>query len=133
MSRAGKLPDRSIARNLLCEHRVSEARFQHFAGFSADPFSFDLLRDKLVEYRETHVLPAVTSRLTPDYLRTENSNNMVPPRQDMELATVIDLSRLGMVFWEAGKSYGIPVFENYSVTNPRDSAQIQTFDRVFWA
>ncbi|MGA2742440.1 MAG: hypothetical protein ABSG65_34010 [Bryobacteraceae bacterium] len=43
------------------------------------------------------------------------------------VATVLNLTRLGEIYGEAWKSFRIPEFQMYEVTNPRDSQQVNDF------
>ena len=115
-----------MARNLLAEHRISQDRFNSFLKFAGELKSIDAVHDALDQYQK-HVRPLRTTKLLPAYQLPENATNVIELPDDTEIATVLDLTRLGRVFAEAKSAFKYPEFSDYRTTNPRDYAQINEF------
>src|SRR5208283_2257837 len=92
---------RAMVRNLLCDHRVSPGRFAAFSAFAGPLADLDAIRRVLEAYQDEQVRPLIGAGLEPAYARPENHNNKVDLAPGSEIATVLDLTRLGRVYAEA--------------------------------
>jgi hypothetical protein len=106
---------------------VSPGRFAGFTAFAGDLADLDAIRKVLEAYQEEQVRPLIGAGLAPAYARADNHNNKVDLAPGSDIATVLDLTRLGRVYAEAKSTFKIPEFRRYDVTDPRDSAQINEF------
>lgn len=120
-------PDRAMARNLLCEHRLSAERFDAFSGFAGQLTAMDRVQQALEEYQTGEVRPLITSGLQPAYARAANANNAVSLPAGSHVGAVLDLTRLGRVYAEAKATFKLPEFRSYAVTDPRDYSQVNDF------
>jgi hypothetical protein len=115
-----------MSRNLLAEHRVSQDRFNSFLGIAGELKSIDNVRAALDEYQK-RVRPSKSAKTAPAYELPENEGNAINLPKHTEVATFLDLTRLGRIFAEAKFAFRYPEFADYTSTDPRDYAQINEF------
>ncbi len=120
---------RAMARNLLGEHRWSAERLRAFLASDGAFLSPAEIEDKLKKYQEKEVRTPIGSALGPAYGRPDNSNNSVRMPAGTELGTVIDLTRLGHVYAEAYREFGLPEFESFP-DHDRSPSSINQFLKV---
>lgn len=123
----GRIEVRAVARNTMHDHRVSEAREQHFDAFANRPRTGPHLRQAFLDYFRERVRHLET----PDFLDERlNGPNIVSGgrsgqhvvNRDLEVARVLDLSGLGLVFeWARKRRIGGRTFARYP-KNPNDVA-----------
>jgi len=118
---------KAVARNLLSDHRVSSERFSSFSAFAGDLSRIDVIQRALESYQLEEVRPSISARTEPAYARTDNENNRVRLAPGSHVATVLDLTRLGRIYAEAGATFGLPAFRLFAVTDPRNVSQINDF------
>lgn len=116
-----------MARNLLCEHRLSAERFVAFSSLAGPLTAFDRVQQALEEYQTAEVRPLITSGLQPAYARAANENNAVELPAGSHIGAVLDLTRLGRVYAEAKATFKAPEFRSYAVTDPRNYSQVNEF------
>ena len=120
-------PTRAMARNLLCEHRLSAERLAAFSASAGELTALDRVQLALEEYQAVDVRPSIGVGLLPAYARPENENNSVELPPGAHIGTVLDLTRLGRVYAEAKATFRLPEFQAYAVTDPRDYSQVNDF------
>ena len=118
---------RAMARNLLCEHRVSAERFAAFSASAGELTMLDRVQRAIEEYQTAEVRPSISLGLLPAYARPENENNSVELPPGTHVGTVLDLTRLGRVYAEAKAAFRLPEFRAYAVTDPRNHSQVNGF------
>jgi hypothetical protein len=119
-------PERAMCRNLLAEHRVSIDRFAAFIAVGGAQSGFADVVTALEEYQK-HVRPLKTLKLVPAYRLPDNAGNAVTLPLDAEVATLLDLTRLGRVYAEAKSEFKYPEFAGYLVDDPKNYTQINEF------
>jgi hypothetical protein len=115
-----------MARNLLCEHRLSLERFSAFSAFAGKLAAFEQIHRALEEYQE-EVRPAIKTGLQPAYARADNANNMVELPKGSRVGTVLDLTRLGRIYAEAKATFRLAEFRSYTATDPRNYSDVNEF------
>jgi hypothetical protein len=116
-----------MARNLLCEHRLSAERFAAFSAFAGDLTALDRAQRALEEYQTAEVRPSVGVGILPAYARPDNENNSVALPPGAHIGTVLDLTRLGRIYAEAKSAFRLREFRAYAVTDPRNYSQVNDF------
>ena len=119
-------PQRAMSRNLLAEHRVSQDRFNSFCKIVGVLKSIADIEGALVEYQK-YVRPSRAGKDAPAYRLPENEGNAVVLPPGTEIATFLDLTRLGRIFAEAKSEFKLAEFADYEATDPRAYAQINKF------
>jgi len=117
---------RALARNLLADDRISDDRFGKFSAFAGNMADIRLVQHAIELYQLREVRPLVSAGVPPAYARPENAKNIVeePPEY---VATILNLTGLSSVYAEAWKTFGIPEFQKYEVTDQRGSQQVNDF------
>lgn len=109
-----------MARNLLCDHRISEDRWRHFLSSRQFASAGDLTAS-VSDYYLREIVPA---KLDPSHQpgvrafeRPENQINEVRLPPGAKLGTVVNLTRLGRVLQAGRRPFRIPQFERIEVEN----------------
>jgi len=108
---------RAMARNLLGEHRVPKDRRDAFVGGAGSLADMDRVRNALDRYQTNEVRPK-KGGFPPVYEQPENAENAVGFAAKAHLATVLDLTRLGRVWAEAGTAFHLEAFRFFRPTAP---------------
>ena len=78
------------------------------------------VREALQDYRVNQIGVPVNSGLQPAYTRSDNVNNAVSRPPNTKLTTVLDLTRLGPVYFEACSRFRLPEFQSFQITKLDD-------------
>lgn len=113
----------------LGEHRWSSERLQAFLASDGAFLSPAEIEDKLKKYQEREVRTPIGSALRPAYARPDNANNSIRMPAGGELGTVIDLTRLGHIYAEAYREFGLPEFQSFP-DHDRSPSSINQFLKV---
>jgi hypothetical protein len=109
---------RAMACNFLAEDRLPIARFNAVKSRIGAFADFAAMKEKIDDYYFSEVRPTVKSGRVPDYLRAENASNEVNFPVGTDLATVLDLTGLGQVYFRAKQDFGSHSVEGLESDGP---------------